>query len=713
MFSIEGGRSCLYQWDINQRLRVDHPEVTEVHFSNTHTQPALICEVYEEDGARYANIPNILLQQPLSLLAHGCCGECVHAELIIRVVARAKPADYVYTETELLSFEKLMHRAEEAVQVAEASVAQATAGAERAEAAARELEGSVEQVAQNAEAIGKLSEEIGTIVDIFSANEWKKFDWISNEYIDNKTGEVLSYEKWHRTDYIDISTAESPLTFRVDGHIDTGLYNAFYDANKQFISSFKVNDDTLSVIVPDGTVYMRLSCANYGTAELFAKNLSLGTAKNRLGVDALETKVDALLKNEQSPDVQIYTATETIPDYYFAAADNPQSFEDALPYLESRIRSIPDGKHTVFLTDQHTEGNAGNANKIIQYVRNALGNPFVINGGDYYDADDNRYIAMRKLAKEIDAGYAAYGERFLPVLGNHETNAGDVWREAENEKVLTFSELSKIMYHKISKNVVFCNYDEKIEGLDITDNEKAELKQYFRNNYHIDDVTNGVRYVVFNTGSPQTSSLVAEMFGLDSLDEMNLALDWFDSVLKSTPAGYDIVLCGHEPTFYENNRPFYLSHWMFYKMLALYKNKRKESFNLYDFGNDALTAWIGGTSYGVDYRDVPDVGAVVVLGGHWHRDMYAKYEYSVQTGGGLDVVNTEYHVDYSALEIPIVFAQCDAYGRLEPEWGHTPHSMTKGTVTEQCFDVVTITEDNRVVFTRFGAGVDRVLHIDG
>lgn len=163
MISIEGGRSCLYQWDINQRLRVDHPDVTEVHFSNTRTQPALICEVYEEDGARYANIPNILLQQPLSLLAHGCCGECVHAELIIRVVARAKPADYVYTETELLSFEKLMHRAEEAVRVAEASVAQATAGAERAEAAAQELEDSVEQVAQNAEAIGQLSEEIGDV----------------------------------------------------------------------------------------------------------------------------------------------------------------------------------------------------------------------------------------------------------------------------------------------------------------------------------------------------------------------------------------------------------------------------------------------------------------------------------------------------------------------------------------------------------------------
>lgn len=123
MLSIEGGRSCLYQWDVDQRLQVDHPEVTEVHFSNSSAQSALICEVYEEDGVRYANIPNILLQEPFALRAHGCCEECVRVELIIRVVSRAKPADYVYTETEVRSFETLMHRAEEAVQVAEETLA--------------------------------------------------------------------------------------------------------------------------------------------------------------------------------------------------------------------------------------------------------------------------------------------------------------------------------------------------------------------------------------------------------------------------------------------------------------------------------------------------------------------------------------------------------------------------------------------------------------
>ncbi len=107
MFYLENGRTVFYQWDVDQRLVVNHDDVTEVHFSNAETDVALICEVYEENGERYADVPNILLQRPLALIVHGCCGECVRASACFRIIARAKPDDYIYTETEVRNFETL------------------------------------------------------------------------------------------------------------------------------------------------------------------------------------------------------------------------------------------------------------------------------------------------------------------------------------------------------------------------------------------------------------------------------------------------------------------------------------------------------------------------------------------------------------------------------------------------------------------------------
>lgn len=113
MVYIEGGRSCFYQWDVDQRLIVEHEDVTEVHFANAVTDPALVCEVYEENGQRYANVPNILLQQSYDISAFCCCAECVRLRTTFDVVPRARPADYVYTETEVLQYSNLDARIRE------------------------------------------------------------------------------------------------------------------------------------------------------------------------------------------------------------------------------------------------------------------------------------------------------------------------------------------------------------------------------------------------------------------------------------------------------------------------------------------------------------------------------------------------------------------------------------------------------------------------
>ena len=101
---IAGGRSEFYQWDHDQQLIVP-AECTEVHFDNGTTKEALACKVVEDNGEYRVNVPNILLQTAAELKAYGWSGErkCVILVTNFWVVPREKPADYVYTQTDVLT----------------------------------------------------------------------------------------------------------------------------------------------------------------------------------------------------------------------------------------------------------------------------------------------------------------------------------------------------------------------------------------------------------------------------------------------------------------------------------------------------------------------------------------------------------------------------------------------------------------------------------
>lgn len=112
MLKIQGTRNYLYQWDLNQKvIVVDNDSVNEVHFVNEgQNDNALIVEVKEDSKARYAEIPNILLQSGDNILAYEHCednGEYTFRKYLLEVIRRPKPADYVYTETEIKSYEAL------------------------------------------------------------------------------------------------------------------------------------------------------------------------------------------------------------------------------------------------------------------------------------------------------------------------------------------------------------------------------------------------------------------------------------------------------------------------------------------------------------------------------------------------------------------------------------------------------------------------------
>ena len=114
VFSIQDGRTSFWQWDLGQRLVVSDDVCCEVHFCNEMDDCALVCEVYSQDGKRVVDVPNILLQtaKPLHVFAYARNegnDRTIYSE-IFTVIARTKPTDYVYTETEVKTWGALDQR---------------------------------------------------------------------------------------------------------------------------------------------------------------------------------------------------------------------------------------------------------------------------------------------------------------------------------------------------------------------------------------------------------------------------------------------------------------------------------------------------------------------------------------------------------------------------------------------------------------------------
>ena len=102
MLKINDGRKHFYQWDINQKLVVGKA-AKFVHFYNEIAENSLVVEVV--DG--FADVPNIYLTETWTIHAFAHDGEKVLGAAAFEIVPRAKPDDYVYTQTEVKTWEEL------------------------------------------------------------------------------------------------------------------------------------------------------------------------------------------------------------------------------------------------------------------------------------------------------------------------------------------------------------------------------------------------------------------------------------------------------------------------------------------------------------------------------------------------------------------------------------------------------------------------------
>lgn len=108
------GRAEFYQYDTNQKLICDSCQVgEEIHFSNKYYSMTAVCVTYELDDQVVVNVPNAYLMCSGELIAYRVCkhdGESTVDQYAFTVNARKKPSDYVYEETEVLSYRCLEKR---------------------------------------------------------------------------------------------------------------------------------------------------------------------------------------------------------------------------------------------------------------------------------------------------------------------------------------------------------------------------------------------------------------------------------------------------------------------------------------------------------------------------------------------------------------------------------------------------------------------------
>lgn len=114
-FTIEGGRTHFYRWDLDQKIIVNDPDIDEVHFCNGTTDKSLVSVV--KDGK--ANVPNLLLQTAARVRVYGYSVNHTRAEKIYEVKDRTKPDDYVYEETEVMRWAELDKRIQAIEEAAE------------------------------------------------------------------------------------------------------------------------------------------------------------------------------------------------------------------------------------------------------------------------------------------------------------------------------------------------------------------------------------------------------------------------------------------------------------------------------------------------------------------------------------------------------------------------------------------------------------------
>lgn len=430
--------------------------------------------------------------------------------------------------------------------------------------------------------------------------------------------------------------------------------------------------------------------------------LETDVSKLKTDVSQLEPDVSQL---ELEPDA--YYSKKMIPEYFFSTVE-PVDF-DTDEYLEEKIKSVPEGDSFIFITDPHWEKNEKNSTPIMKYIKSRLGIKSIIMGGDILMQHTSKYDASITMKKYFNEMISAFGKNFYPVHGNHDintANASNYTTEELENAMLPYSVVENIFLSDIKSDVNFEDVSEKINNLpsDVTDEQKEEIRAYMNLHYYFDDKSINTRFIILSTGN-NINGVINDVFGISNTSELYLQIDWLAEILKTTPKGFNVVICGHVMVNWRTNLP---ENTMQKVANIATARKLKSSVSVANTNHSLLLSerWYRKGVHNYDFSACEDIDKIIIIGGdtHWDVQAVSGYRDNVYTS----ITITDNYNPVSG-DVPTIISQTDSCNSGNYE---LRHPMEKGTITEQCFDIVTICPDNKIVFTRIGAGNDRVILVN-
>ena len=421
---------------------------------------------------------------------------------------------------------------------------------------------------------------------------------------------------------------------------------------------------------------------------------------------------------------ELFLIRKQIPSYFLALPDVIDSYQDT-EYINQKINSIPDGKHFIFITDPHWKNNnTKNSTVLMEYVKRKMNIENVFQGGDILNQETSRFAAKAQMSLYMNEMKDAFGDEFICVQGNHDKNVANLAQVLEDNPGLTEGDVA-LPYDEIYESEMAhfahrVHFDDWTTWLTQTGATGANLQQldaYRKMHYYMDDDVQKIRYIVVCATNTNNNGVVKTYFGAASLNEACLQYEWFRDTMKSTPDGYDIVVLSHVIV---NDKKDGTGTWLPYDQIGYYlrmmggmaTHTNVTIRNLVSTSSPEgalLDTFFASGNHTMIFNDVTTNHDIMfMLGGDDHCDVLCQHD---KTTNNSSFISNGDSVSLSTGFVPAITTLCDARAVPSVNKDGIKETMTAGTITEQCFEVVTLTPDKQIVFTRFGAGADRTIQI--
>lgn len=374
--------------------------------------------------------------------------------------------------------------------------------------------------------------------------------------------------------------------------------------------------------------------------------------------------------------------------------------------IDAKAAKIPQGSSLIFITDSHWNKNAGHSTEQMKYLCGLTGIETVLFGGDSYDWGNDKNDALRQLKLYAGDCVEAFGDGFHYVIGNHDANSWPVGkgRCTVEEGLIPDSVIFKVTQAHIADKVVYDQVGIRTVQDYAFDSEdqRKEAMAWMKMHWYRDLPSQKIRIIALETGN---RGYTARTFANSAECLFLVQTDFVAKALMSMPEGYNAVIVGHQMGFYKGEKKLGTDISGLRQMMEVVSAYGTSSEVTVSPKGVSLSKypmmkayWGAAKTHNYDFTSVANPGKVILLGGHFHCDMFWLASPSAE-GVNVEQIEPKKNKTIKKGQVLCFWVNRDvARGKKGPV-------MQKGTPSEQSFMVLTFGKDN-VTMTRFGAGND-------